>query len=259
MEQFTRECLEIDTQAQKGDPGQLLSSTSMEKIYDRAAKLVKRTLDVEGAVLIDVSTFEEFEMSNTELTVQLYHSDPKQGLQTKPLSPAGFVQMAQFFKDFPDGKVSEAVLPGCMRGLLPPNIHYALSKRLLGVISVERCLNVFSYAAVPILNIDKRPFAMLCAYNSNATSKPYVSNITCYLTVVVLTYLQLEGHELSYLRAIGSCICVSLGKDDTECIIIPGVIILSAVLKRRMILADKSKSLFISKYVPRSLLIKPSL
>lgn len=40
---------------------------------------------------------------------------------------------------------------------------------------------------------------------------------------------QLEGHELSYLRAIG-------------------VIILSAVLKRRMILADKAKSLFISKY-----------
>lgn len=40
--------------------------------------------------------------------------------------------------------------------------------------------------------------------------------------------LQLEGHELSYLRAIG-------------------VIILSAVLKRRMILADKAKSLFISK------------
>ena len=46
----------------------------------------------------------------------------------------------------------------------------------------------------------------------------------------LITVVQLEGHELSYLRAIG-------------------VIILSAVLKRRMILADKSKSLFISKYV----------
>ncbi|KIJ52540.1 hypothetical protein M422DRAFT_43384 [Sphaerobolus stellatus SS14] len=190
MEQFTRECLEIDTQAQKGDPRQLLSSTSMEKIYDRAAKLVKRTLDVEGAVLIDVSSFEEFEMPNSELSVQLYHSDPKHGQQSKPLTPAGFALMAQFFKDFPDGKVSEAVLPACIRGLVPSNIHYALT--------------------VPILNIDKRPFAMLCAYNSNAKSKPY-----------------LEGHELSYLRAIG-------------------VIILSAVLKRRMMLADKSKSLFIS-------------
>ncbi|KAF8591093.1 hypothetical protein K439DRAFT_1656912 [Ramaria rubella] len=192
MEQFTRECLEIDTQAQKGDPRLLLSSTSMEKIYDRAAKLVKRTLDVEGAILIDVSSFEEFDTLNSEaeLSVLLYHSDPKQGPQTKPLTPAGFEQMAQFFKDFPDGKVSEAVLPACIRGLMPGNVHYALT--------------------VPILNIDKRPFAMLCAYNSNAKSKPY-----------------LEGHELSYLRAIG-------------------VIILSAVLKRRMILADKAKSLFIS-------------
>lgn len=128
MEQFTRECLEIDTQTQKDDPQQLLSSTSMEKIYDRAAKLVKRTLDVEGAVLIDVSSFEEFEMPNSELSVLLYYSDPKQVPQSKPLTPAGFAQMAQFFKDFPDGKVSEAVLPACIRGLLPSNIHYALSK-----------------------------------------------------------------------------------------------------------------------------------
>ena len=133
MEQFTRECLEIDTQAQKGDPRQLLSSTSMEKIYDRAAKLVKRTLDVEGAVLIDVSSFQEFDMPNSELSVQLYHSDQKQGIQSKPLSTSGFAQMAQFFKDFPDGKVSEAVLPACIRGLLPSNVHYALSKRLLGI------------------------------------------------------------------------------------------------------------------------------
>ncbi|GJJ08274.1 hypothetical protein Clacol_002484 [Clathrus columnatus] len=192
MEQFTRECLEIDTQAQKGDPRLLLSSTSMEKIYDRAAKLVKRTLDVEGAVLIDVSTFEEFDTHNSETSpsVLLYYSDPRQHPQTKPLTPAGFALMTQFFREFPDGKISEAVLPACIRGLMPGNIHYALT--------------------VPIMNIDKRPFAMLCAYNTNAKTKPY-----------------LEGHELSYLRAIG-------------------VIILSAVLKRRMILADKAKSLFIS-------------
>ena len=134
MEQFTRECLEIDTQAQKGDPRQLLSSTSMEKIYDRAAKLVKRTLDVEGAVLVDVSSFEEFDTldSETALSMLLYHSDPKQGPQSKPLTSAGFAQMAQFFKDFPDGKVSEAILPACIRGLMPGNVHYALSKVLVG-------------------------------------------------------------------------------------------------------------------------------
>lgn len=173
MEQFTRECLEIDTQAQKGDPRLLLSSTSMEKIYDRAAQLVKRTLDVEGAVLIDVSSFEEFDTldSETALSVFLYHSDPRQGPQTKPLTPAGFAQMAQFFKDFPDGKVSEAVLPACIRGLMPGNVHYALSKGLVGALFNSS----HGKLAVPILNIDKRPFAVLCAYNSNAKSKPYVS------------------------------------------------------------------------------------
>ncbi len=83
--------------------------------------------------------------------------------------------------------------------------------------------------AVPIFNIDKRPFALLCAYNSSTESNR-----------------PLEGHELSYLRAIGklefsSCFRTSFILTYT------GVIILSAVLKRRMILADKAKSLFISK------------
>lgn len=139
MEQFTRECLEIDTQAQKGDPRSLLSSTSMEKIYDRAVKLVKRTLDVEGAVLIDVSTFEEFDTHNSEASpsVLLYHSDPKQSPQTKPLTPAGFAQMSQFFRDFPDGKVSEAVLPACIRSIMPGNIHYALSRPQCEFPSIE--------------------------------------------------------------------------------------------------------------------------
>ena len=46
MEQFTRECLEVDKHANEENsemrqPG----STSMEQIYIRAAKLVKRTLD----------------------------------------------------------------------------------------------------------------------------------------------------------------------------------------------------------------------
>lgn len=129
MEQFTRECLEIDTQAQSGDPRLLLSSTGMEKIYDRAAQLVKRTLDVEGAVLIDVSSFEEYDTQNNDgpMNVMLYHSDPKQAPEPKPLTASGFAQMAHFFKDWPDGKISEVVLPSCIRGLMPENIHYALS------------------------------------------------------------------------------------------------------------------------------------
>ena len=59
---------------------------------------------------------------------------------------------------------------------------------------------------------------------------------------------QLEGHELSYLRAIGETDIAST-TDVTYKNTLIGVIILSAVLKRRMILADKAKSLFISKLV----------
>lgn len=57
--------------------------------------------------------------------------------------------------------------------------------------------------------------------------------------------MQLEGHELSYLRAIGIVPYAHVNVSN----VILGVIILSAVLKRRMMLADQAKSLFISKSV----------
>lgn len=66
------------------------------------------------------------------------------------------------------------------------------------------------------------------------------------LSRLIANFLQLEGHELSYLRAIGESF-PKRGGSAGEPNVIPGVIILSAVLKRRMMLADKAKSLFISK------------
>lgn len=62
---------------------------------------------------------------------------------------------------------------------------------------------------MPVFGVNQQPFAMICAYSSNK-AKQY-----------------LEGYELQFLRAIG-------------------VIILSAVLRRRMVLADKTKSVLIS-------------
>lgn len=60
-----------------------------------------------------------------------------------------------------------------------------------------------------MFGIDQQPFALICAFTTNK-AKQY-----------------LEGYELQFLRAIG-------------------VIILSAVLRRRMVLADKTKSILIS-------------
>ncbi|KAI0661563.1 hypothetical protein C8Q70DRAFT_910657 [Cubamyces menziesii] len=193
MEQFTRECLEVDKQADEEKPEtRLVGSTSMEQIYVRAARLVKRTLDVEDAIIMDVSHVDVLETvgaeSSTSLT--LHHADPALESTSRSLQSDEYRKLTEFFERHPEGKICEGVVHPSLRPFLPARIQYVL--------------------AVPIYNIDKRPFALLCAYSTGERTTPF-----------------LEGHELSYLRAIG-------------------VIILSAVLKRRMILADKAKSLFIS-------------
>ncbi|KAF7375159.1 Histidine kinase [Mycena sanguinolenta] len=179
--------------AHPAPPDLMGPSSSMDTVYDRAAKLVQRTLDVEGVVVMDVSHCEVVESMSVEGTVSvvLHHGDPAVPATTRTLSPDEHARLFEFFARYPEGKISEGIVPPTLRVFLPvARIQYAL--------------------VVPIYNIDRRPFALLCAWNASEQSTRF-----------------LEGHELSYLRAIG-------------------VIILSAVLKRRMILADKAKSLFIS-------------
>ncbi|KAF8624530.1 hypothetical protein AX15_005840 [Amanita polypyramis BW_CC] len=195
MEQFSRECLELDIDRQgqnKEARADLFAGSSMDRVYDTAAKLVKRTLDVEGVIVMDISHSEVLESISAEgsVSVTMHHGDPVKEMTRRQLSTEEYQRLDYFFNKHPDGKISEGIVPQSFRPFLPTHIQYALT--------------------VPIFNIDKRPFALICAYNVSDQSKRF-----------------LEGHELSYLRAIG-------------------VIILSAVLKRRMILADKAKSLFIS-------------
>ncbi|KAL4252318.1 hypothetical protein ABKN59_002599 [Abortiporus biennis] len=191
MEQFTRECLEVDKDP-PSDKAEFFKPSSMEQIYEQAARLVKRTLDVEGAIVLDVSHVDVLETfgSESSTSITLHNADPQLGTSNRDLCTEEHLKLQEFFAKFPQGKISEGIVPAALRPFLPSRIQYALT--------------------VPIINIDKRPFAVLCAYSTGERTTPF-----------------LEGHELSYLRAIG-------------------VIILSAVLKRRMILADKAKSLFIS-------------
>ncbi|KAG6850684.1 hypothetical protein H0H93_009842 [Arthromyces matolae] len=214
MEQFSRECLEIDTEQMKSDrpsgPPGLIVGSPMDRVYDRAAKLVKRTLDLEGVIVMDVSHCEVLESMSTEgtVSVNMHFGDPSLPATKRQLSSEEYQQFNAFFAKYPDGKISEGIVPPCFKPFLPTHIQYALT--------------------VPIFNIDKRPFALLCAYNGNNQMKRY-----------------LEGHELSYLRAIGTKFTLWAINTDLWTSNL-GVIILSAVLKRRMILADKAKSLFIS-------------
>lgn len=191
MEQFSRECLEIDQNDASIDDDPY-ANASMDRVYDRAARLVKRTLDVEEVVVMDVSHCEVLETLSAEATISvvMHRGDPQSRPTSRTLTADEYHKLNAFFDQYPDGKISEGILPVCFRPFIPTHIQYALT--------------------VPVFNIDKRPFALICAYNATDPSRRF-----------------LEGHELSYLRAIG-------------------VIILSAVLKRRMMLADQAKSLFIS-------------
>ncbi|KAG8857653.1 His Kinase A domain containing protein [Tulasnella sp. 330] len=250
METFTRECLEMEVppEEDKKNP-----EASMQRVYQQAAALVKDTLGVDGALVLDVSHFEVMESladsdeggDGPKRTV-FYHGD-LYDMTAAPLPSAG-TPLGGPKAMSPDSTVSNSsVGPGertHVFGTIPPlpilgadedpasanpdresplngEDHAKLSKFLSTCTEgriYERLPSCFrkimpkniQYAMiVPVFNVDKRPFLLLCAY-----------------TVQGATHF-MEGYELQYLRAVG-------------------VIILSAVLKRRMILADTAKSLFIS-------------
>ena len=171
MEVFTRECLEVD-QETDGD-----KRSSMDQVYERAAKLVKRTLDVEGSIVMDVSHVDVLETTASEssVSVTLYNADSQAGSTSKSLSREDYSKLADFFAKFPEGKICEGVVPASLRGFLPaPFIQYALSKFLVLVLCAFRVVHTCNFAVVPIFNIDKRPFALLCAYSTGERTTPSV-------------------------------------------------------------------------------------
>lgn len=134
MEQFSRECLEIDTEAhaqRQEERIDLVVGSSMDKVYDRAAKLVKRTLDVEGVIVMDVSHCEVLESMNTEgsVSVIMHYGDPQLESTKRQLSSDEYSKLNAFFAKHPDGKISEGIVPPSFRPFLPVHIQYALSKR----------------------------------------------------------------------------------------------------------------------------------
>ncbi|KAJ2916616.1 hypothetical protein MD484_g3804, partial [Candolleomyces efflorescens] len=212
MEQFSRECLEIDNEVHNRAQEDYIIGSSMDKVYDRAAKLVQRTLDVEGVIVMDVSHCEVLETMSAEgsVSVILHHGDPESEMEKRQLSTEEYHKLNNFFAKYPDGKILEGILPHMFRPFMPTHIRYALT--------------------VPIFNIDKRPFALICAYNTNEHSKRFVVGRP---RIILPTSYRYIDSALLYIQLF-------------ELTTFPGVIILSAVLKRRMILADKAKSLFIS-------------
>lgn len=130
MEEFTRECLEIDKDNGNNNGQSLALAAPMDQIYQRAANLIKGTLDVEGSVVMDVSQFQVLENVDSESTaaVVLHDADPDIGTTTRVLDGEEFTKLTEFFKKFPDGKISEGIVPGPCRSFLPTHCRYALSE-----------------------------------------------------------------------------------------------------------------------------------
>lgn len=129
MEQFTRECLEVDKDS-KGEKGQgLFVGTSMEQIYERAARLVQRTLDLEGAFVMDVSHVDVLDTVGAEssMSITFHQADPQVGTITKALCQDEYLRLQEFFAKHPEGKISEGIVPVGLRPFLPSRIQYALS------------------------------------------------------------------------------------------------------------------------------------
>ena len=108
----------------------MYASVSMDKVYDRAAKLVKRTLDVEEVLVMDVSHCEVLETHSAEATVSvvMHFGNAQTRATSRTLTADEQNKLNAFFEQFPDGKISEGILPACFRPFMPTHIQYALSE-----------------------------------------------------------------------------------------------------------------------------------
>ena len=129
MEQFTRECLEIDseTTSPESETRSVNNPLSMDRVYQRAAKLVKKTLDVEGALVMDMSHGEVLETVGAEAAVSvIVHS--AEDTTTHQLQGDACVRIWDMFLKYPDGRIFEALVPAPLRPFVPNGTQYALCK-----------------------------------------------------------------------------------------------------------------------------------
>lgn len=136
------------------DPGERLGidleGNSMDKVYDKAVSLAKRTLSVDGALVVDISSFHTAEKTHRKdsMTATVYHSETLGRQDARPqanLSEGDYDNVDNFFKRFPDGHIYHDRFPlPFMQHVLPQRTQYAL---------------------VPVYHgTSQLPFALLCVY-----------------------------------------------------------------------------------------------
>jgi signal transduction histidine kinase/CheY-like chemotaxis protein len=245
IELFTRECLEMES----GDASADEDEAGLHQVYAFAAKGMREALQASGAIVFDLSHFELVEspsFDGEETTSKIFFPSPYQNPDAAPFAsfdnPGGIEGLMETTGGMSQEAGAElknkAVPPMAVlgaseshaappdRGQPVPLSHYIkvaefLRRHRTGcyypfVPAPFRHLlppDASNLLLVPIFGLNKQPFALLCAYSKSSENGPQLQDI--------------KDSGLQYLRAMGT-------------------IILSAILKKDIMLADKAKSHFIS-------------
>lgn len=248
IETFTRLCLELEGSSTTSEEGH----GGLGDLYDSAAKAIQKTLKVSGAVVFDLSHFElidspiattpgadatiatsgskiffpspysapdvtpyaNFDTPDKVETINSASQDPDDSIKAKLAPPMGVLGHSEI----------EAV-PAERSRAVPLGHHVRIAEFLRQhrtghffsvVPPVFRHLLPESAAnllLVPVFGLNKQPFALLSAYTTSRSAGSMLQDV--------------KDTALQYIRSMGT-------------------IILSAVLKKDIVLADQAKSHFIS-------------
>lgn len=254
IELFTRDCLEMESDSAEGDEGKD-GHGGLSVIYTYAAKAMHEALQVSGSIVFDLSHFELIETPGGADGTRGDGGTPSHGSGSKiffpsPISAPDVTPYANFDnpsavetinnstgirdeslkdKTAPPMAVlgsSESEAPPSQRDKPVPLAHHIkvaefLRKHRTGhfypiVPGVFRHMlppGATGLLLVPIFGLNKQPFALLCAYGQPSLQGPTLEDI--------------KDSALQYIRSMGT-------------------IILGAVLKKDIMLADQAKSHFIS-------------
>ncbi|KAK0525454.1 hypothetical protein OC834_005167 [Tilletia horrida] len=245
------------------------STVGIHRVYDMAARAMKDALQVSGAIVFDLSHLELLDtitsadvddsdgqhsiffpgpLHNAEFASTM-HSPPSVSTRSREMSIQSEGSMGRYpdaLRRASDESVQYRVqqhharlvppmaVLGSSETLPPPDtredpVPLSHHVKVAEFLRVHRAGRYFPFVPlpfqhllpagmanvllVPVFGLNKQPFAMLCAYNQDEEAAPSLD--------------ELKESGLQYLRAIG-------------------MIVLSAVLKKDIVLADKAKSHFIS-------------
>ncbi len=247
IENFTRECLEMDME--DSTEGHVQDAHGARKIYSLAAENVQQALQANGAVVFDLSHFElieSFPADTEDASTKIFFPSPYSQPDLKPFANAekpdqvDVVDSPFWDQSNKDGALKSKLVPpmvvlGASEDMEPPRVradpvplsHHVQVAQFLRAHPTGRFYpytptplrhllpeGISRLLVVPIFGLNRQPFALLCAYSISSEEGGALE--------------ELKDSGLQYLRAIG-------------------MIILSAVLRKDIMLADKAKSHFISK------------